>query len=97
MARCNGRMFGYLMTVIGVDLTKDGGVSAYNTGFYASPEFPGLGLKLQRECLAKLKAKGVGETLVRAGVAGSGPGMDVLYRRLGAEYLGDIYRIKLQE
>jgi hypothetical protein len=96
-AQCNGRIFGYLMSIIGADLTKEGQTSAYHTGFYASPSFPGMGLKLQREAAARLKAKGVGELIVRAGVVGSGPKMDVIYRRMGAEDMGEIYRIDLKE
>ena len=65
-ARSNGRMFGYLLTVIGPALEFPDITSATNTFFYASREFPGLGMKLQRASIEALRARGVTEVLMRA-------------------------------
>jgi hypothetical protein len=96
-ARCNGRMFGYLMTLISPSLTSPDILSATNTTFFASPEFPGLGLKLQREAIKELKNKGVDEVFFEAGKRGSGPRISMLYKRLGAQDHGSAYRLQLKE
>ncbi len=96
-ARCNGRMFGYLMTLIAQSLTSPDILSATNTTFFASPEFPGLGLKLQREAIKELKNKGVDEVFFEAGKRGSGPRISMLYKRLGAQDHGSAYRLQLKE
>ena len=94
-ARANGRMFGYLMTVIGPSLETPDTLWSVQTTFFASKDAPGLGLKLQRASLVRLKAKGVDEVFFRAGPRGSGPKMGVLYRRLGAVPDGETYRLNL--
>ena len=96
-ARCNGRMFGYLMTLISPSLVSPDILSATNTTFFASPEFPGLGLKLQREAIKELKNKGVDELFFEAGKRGSGPRISMLYKRLGAQDHGSAYRLQLKE
>lgn len=96
-ARCNGRMFGYLMTLISPSLTSPNVLSATHTTFFASPEFPGLGLKLQREAAKTLKQKGVDEVFFEAGKRGSGPRISMLYKRLGAQDHGEVYRLQLKE
>jgi hypothetical protein len=96
-ARSNGRMFGYLLTVIGPALESPDITSATNTFFYASREFPGLGMKLQRASIEALRARGVTEVLMRAGTRGSGPRLSTLYRRLGAQFCGDDYLLKLKD
>lgn len=96
-ARCNGRMFGYLMTLLAPSLVSDRVTSATNTTFFASPEFPGLGMKLQRAALVELQKRGVNEVVWEAGKRGSGPRMGTMYRRLGAEEHGQVYRLQLTE
>jgi hypothetical protein len=96
-ARSNGRVFGYLMTIIGPSLTREGKVTAYNGTFYAADEVPGLGMKLQRYALNALKEKGVDEVLYEAGNRGSGPRLGTLYRRLGAQEHGRVFRLPLTE
>ena len=95
-ARSNGRMFGYLMTVIAPSMEEPGRRSAIHTTFFADGCAPGTGLKLQRFALAKLKERGVDEVFFRAGPRGSGPRMGALYRRLGAKPDGDLYRLILE-
>lgn len=95
-ARSNGRMFGYLMTVLSPSLESPGLKSSIHTTFFASREVPGLGIKLQREALAGLKERGVDEVFMRAGPRGSGPKMGALYQRLGAERDGELFRLNLK-
>ena len=96
-ARCNGRMFGYLVTLIGPSFENENLKSAVHTAFFGSSDIPGIGMKLQRAALAKLRADGIGEVLFRAGPRGSGPKMGALYRRLGAEDDGQLFRLKLKD
>jgi hypothetical protein len=96
-ARCNGRMFGYLMTLITPSLASETTTSAFNTTFFASPDFPGLGLKLQRAALAALKERGVDEVFMQAGLRGSGERIASIYKRLGAENNGQMFRLEMTE
>lgn len=96
-ARSNGRMFGYLMTLVSPSLVKAGITSATHTTFYADPSFPGLGMKLQRAALEELKKRGVNEVMWEAGKRGSGPRLGTMYRRLGAAEHGETYRLELTE
>lgn len=95
-ARSNGRMFGYLMTVLSPSLESPGLKSSIHTTFFASKEYPGLGMKLQREALIGLKERGIDEVFMRAGPRGSGPKMGALYQRLGAEKDGELFRLNLR-
>lgn len=94
-ARSNGRMFGYLMALISPSLEAPGRLTGTHLLFYASADVPGLGLKLQRASIERLRAKGVDEVFFRAGVRGSGPRSSALYRRLGAETFGEIFKLEL--
>jgi hypothetical protein len=94
-ARCNGRMFGYLMTLLSPSLTSKDIMSAVNTTFYASPDFPGLGLKIQRAALGFLKQRGVDEVFFEAGKRGSGDRISAIYRRIGAQDHGQVFRLQL--
>lgn len=96
-ARCNGKMFGYLMTILSPSLVSDKLKSATSTTFYASPDVPGLGMKLQRASLKALKERGIDEVFFEAGKRGSGPRLSVLYERLGAQEHGTAYRLQLAE
>jgi hypothetical protein len=94
VAKSNGRMFGYLMSVIGPSLEAPGRKSATQTAFFASKEFPGLGLKLERFAVSEARSVGVSEVLLRAGTRGDGDRLGILYRRLGAERDGELYRLR---
>lgn len=96
-ARCNGRLFGYLMTIISPSLEKVDTLTGCNTTFFADPSVPGLGLKLQRAAVAALKGRGVKELLLRAGTRGDGPRMSTLYKRIGAADFGQLFRLDLME
>lgn len=96
-ARCNGRMVGYLVSLISPSMASEGIVSASHTTFFASPDFPGVGMKLQRSALSTLKGKGVDEVFMQDGIRGSGGRLHSMYRRLGAEDNGTLYRLDLKE
>jgi GNAT superfamily N-acetyltransferase len=92
----NGLMHGYLMSIVSPSLDAPDIIEGTHTIFFASPDIRGLGLKLQRAAIAALRRRGVNEVVMRAGVRGSGPRLGSLYRRLGAEPMGEIYRLKLE-
>jgi hypothetical protein len=94
-ARANGRMFGYLGTVIGPSFEAENELAAIHTTFFASPVVKNLGIKLQRAALAELATRGVAKVNMRAGVRGSGPRLGAIYRRLGAEPDGQMYGLRL--
>lgn len=94
-ARCNGRVFGYLWAVITPSIESRNNLIGIHTVFYASPEFKGLGLKLQRASIEALRAKGIEEVHFYAGVRGSGPRIASLYKRLGAVCNGELYKLAL--
>jgi hypothetical protein len=96
-ARSNGRMFGYLMAVISPTLDDPNALMANHLPVFASPDCPGLGMKLQRASIEALRSKGVTEVFGRAGIRGSGPRLGAAYRRLGFEEAGQLYRLNLAE
>jgi len=96
-ARSNGRMFGYLMTLFAPSLASEGIMTAVNTAFFADPAAPGVGLKLQREALASFREKGIGQVLWETNTVGGGRRIGAMYRRLGAEEKGSVYRLNLAE
>lgn len=95
-ARSNGRMFGYLMAIVSPSLESPDVTSAMHMTFYASKDIPGLGMKLQKASIAGLRTRGVDELFLRAGTRGAGPKMSSLYRRLGAEDFGQLFKLELR-
>lgn len=97
-ARCNGRMFGYLASIIGPSLEATNRVTATQTVFYAAKDAKGmnLGIRLQKASISALRERGVTEIVMRAGVRGAGPKMGALYRRLGASDYGQLYKLQLE-
>lgn len=94
-ARSNGRMFGYIVTIIGPSLESTNTICATQTSFFASKDLPGLGSKLQRACLNALRARGVSEVTFRTGTRGSGSRIGSIFRRIGAEASGELFMLKL--
>jgi len=96
-AKSNGRVFGYLMTIISPSFERVGIQTAVQTTFYASPDMPGLGMKMQRYSLERFREEGrIDDVLFRAGVRGSGPNIASVYKRLGAVPYGDLYHLSLR-
>jgi hypothetical protein len=96
-ARSNGRMFGYLMSIITPALDHQTKRDGIHTLFYASPDAPGIGLKLQRASIEFLRGKGVDQVSFRAGPRGSGEKVSALFRRLGAQDAGHMFTLDLKE
>ncbi|HEY3848376.1 MAG TPA: GNAT family N-acetyltransferase [Acetobacteraceae bacterium] len=95
-ARSNGRMFGYLMTLIGPSLDAEDRTEALHVPFFVSKDCPGgLGMKLQRAAADALRARGVTDVFGRAGVRGAGPRLGAMYRRLGFEDVGTMHQLDL--
>lgn len=95
-ARSNGRMFGYLMSVIGPSLDAEDRTEALHLPFFVSKDCPGgLGMKLQHAAIDALRAKGVSDVFGRAGVRGAGPRLGAMYRRLGFDACGTMHRLDL--
>lgn len=95
-ARSNGRLFGYLVSVIGPSLDDKDKLQAWHTIFFASPAIKNLGMNLQRAAADALRTRGISEVQMRTGVRGLGPRLGTFYRRLGAEPLGELYRLNLE-
>jgi len=97
-ARCNGRLFGYLVSIVAPSLDRSDRTDAQHTIFFASPAIRNLGMKLQRAAVAELKARGVSDVFMRTGVRTvDAPRLGAIYRRLGAHAMGEMYRLALQE
>lgn len=96
-ARCNGRVLAYLACIVGPSLEDPGVIAATQTLFCVSADAKGmrLGMRLQRAAVETLRDRGVTEIYARAGVRGSGPRLGVMYRRLGAEEFGQLYKLKV--
>jgi hypothetical protein len=95
-ARSNGRMFGYLMTILSPSLESADVLTSIHTTFFASKDFPMLGLKLQRYAVEQLRVRGVSEAYMRSGPRGDGPKMGSLYRRLGAVPDGELFKLEIE-
>lgn len=93
-ARSNGRCFGYLVSVVEPSLDGVGVVQAHHTMFYTAPEVRGLGVRLLMRANDALRERGVDQIWMRAGIAGSGPRMGAVYRRLGAQEYGQLYKLE---
>jgi len=90
-ARSNGRLFGYVMAVIGPSLDWPGERVAEQVMVFADPSWPGLGLRLQQAAVADLRARGVNRWEAQANV----PRVDAVFRRLGAQPSGMTYGMEL--
>lgn len=93
-ARSNGKMFGYLVSMLGETLDSASARSATHTLFFASKAWPGAGIRLQREAMKRLKEKGFNEIIMRSGL-GVGAKVEKIYDRIGAKFDGKIYKVDL--
>lgn len=92
-ARSNGRLFGYVMSVVAPSMDDADKITAMHATTYASPDVPGLGIRLVRAANEALRARGVSEVMYRVGE--EQPKHGALYRRLGAVPDGKVYRLGL--
>ncbi len=96
-ARCNGRMVGYYVCYIAPATDDVSLITATHISIFVSKDFTGLGTRLQRASIEMLREAGVGEICFRAGVMADGARMGAIYRRAGAEHIGQMYRLPLKE
>src|SRR5215469_4135466 len=96
-ARSNGRLFGYLVSVVGPSLDSPDRIEAQHTIFFAHPAIRNLGMQLQRAAAETLRERGVTDLYMRASVRGVGPRLGSFYRRLGARPFGELYHLELAE
>ena len=94
-SRVNGRMFSYLVSIIGPSLDSLNELVAEQTAFFADPSFPGLGMRTQKAAIEDLRSRGVHRVIMRAGHRGSGPRLGSMFQRLGAEPIGALYNLPL--
>lgn len=97
-ARLNGKMFGYLISLLGPSMEHPTKRVATQATFFASKDAEGmrLGMRLQKASIESLRGKGINEVMMYAGIRGSGPKLGVLYKRLGAKDVGDLYKLTLK-
>jgi GNAT superfamily N-acetyltransferase len=96
-ARVNGRMFGYVISLISPDADHRDRLMAQNLLPYASPDCPGLGRRLQSKAIELLRAKGIPRVVARTGIRGDGPRLGSLYERLGFHPEGMLYGMDLED
>lgn len=94
IARSNGKVFGYLLTILQPCFDDKRIIAAHHTTLWADDAVPLLGLRMMRAANDMLRDKGVGEIVMRAGIRGDGPRLGKMYRRLGAEECGELWRLK---
>ena len=92
-ARLNGRMLGYLSSIISPSLEAERMTVCTQLSLFASEDAKGLslGARLQRASITRAWSKGVDKIFMKAGDRGSGPELGVLYRRFGAKEIGQLY------
>lgn len=95
-AKVNGKVVGYLLTLVSPSVEQAGKLTAVDLAFYASPHWTGAGRAMERESIRILRERGVSELIMRAGIRADGPRLGALYRRLGAEPFGQLYRLGLE-
>lgn len=97
-ARSNGKMFGYVMSLISPSPNKRDILMAQNLLPYASPDCPGLGRRLQMKAIDLLHEKGISQVFVRTGTLGAdGPRIGSMYERLGFVPEGQLYRLEMED
>ncbi len=90
-ARSNGKMFGYLLSLISPDADHCDRWVAQNLLPYASPNCPGLGMRLRRKAESLLEEKRIARVVGRTGMRGDGPRLGAMYERGGYHPEGMLY------
>lgn len=98
-ARCNGRMLGYLAAILAPSIEHPNLLTATQTLLYVSDDATakGLTMRMQRASIEALRRRGVKEVYMRAGVRGDGPKLGIVYKRLGAQSFGELYKLSLDD
>jgi GNAT superfamily N-acetyltransferase len=95
-ARCNGRMLGYLGSVLSASLAEVGAIQATQLGLFVTQDGigHGLGSRLTKASIEAAFARGCKQVFLRSGVRGDGPRVQSIFRRLGAKEHGQMFMIE---
>jgi hypothetical protein len=94
-ARSNGKLFGYLVTMINSDPLAVGEREGLQSIFYSTLPKSGLGIGMQRESFQHLRKLGVQRAIIRDGLRESAGALGRMALRLGGESYGQLYKIEL--
>ena len=97
VAQSNGRIFGYLLSILSPSLESPEILMGVHSLFFASPEFPGLGLRLQRFATSELRSRGVTQVWWKEGERADGPRIGTLARRQGASPAGQMFKLEMEK
>lgn len=95
-ARHGLKMVGYLVMLISPSLEDAALVSGIQNTFYVSPEFRGIGPRMESTALQMLAGRGIKEAVFKAGIRGDGPRLGAMFERLGAREAGRLYTMTLK-
>lgn len=97
IARLNGRVMGYLTSIIVPSLDDIGQLIATQISIFVSPDASDmrLGMRMQRAAIDRARRRGATKMYMRAGTHASGRRLGTLYRRLGAVDAGQFYELDL--
>jgi hypothetical protein len=93
-ARCNGRMFGYVLTATGPSLDSPDETIGMHLMTFAEKGFPGMGFKMVRAANEALKERGVSDVMYRVG--DDQQKLHAFYQRLGAQHRCHEYFLRLE-
>lgn len=96
-ARAGGALVGYLAFTVEPGIACRTMTFASQNAFFVRKPWRGVtGLRLHRAAIKKLRERGdIDELILRAGVAGSGPKLAPLFKRMGASDHGHQFRLRL--
>lgn len=96
-ARRGDEMLGYLVSALAPSTESQTQWTATETVFFVREDAGRfLGLRLQRAAIEAFRRLRISEVHLRAGIRGDGERLGLLYRRLGAERFGELYKLTLQ-
>lgn len=93
-ARCNGRLLGYLGSILSPSLLDARIMQATQLGPFVCQDAGryGLGRRMTSAAIAAAESRGARQVHSRAGVRGDGPRLANVYRRLGFQEDGQLFR-----
>jgi len=95
-ARIGWKIIGYIVFLIGPSFSTTGILVGYQNAFFVQKEYRGrLGIKIRNLAKEELKKKGADHLILKSGLWGDGPRLKAFYLREGAEFMGEVYRLKL--
>lgn len=96
-ARKGTEMIGYLFHIISPVLENDGILAAYQNTFFVKKEYRGLvGPMMRKAAKKELLLRGVDHLILKSGIRADGPRLAKMYEHEGAEFVGSLYRLQLE-